>query len=812
MSYSSLAQPADLEQLAEARFGPLSVAETKLLRAAPKGEIAYCGPSEQDDDPNNDPVNSGNWAQDRWIRAELIRWLFVDREAKDLLDPRGIRAHAACITGKLDLSFVVVPFLLALRRCSLSDHLELSFIGIPSIDLSGTLLPSLNAEHATVKGSISLRRLRSKGLVHLAGACISGALACDGGAFQNPAKAGVARSGTALNAENAKVAGGILLRNGFAAEGTVWLYGAEIGGLDCSGGRFQNPAKADVAGSGAALIMERAKVAGSVYLRNGFAAKGTVRLYGAEIGGNLECDDGEFHNPPELGIVGSGIAIEAATVKVAGAVHLRKGFVAQGLVRLHGAEVGVSLDCQDGKFRNPAVANVSESGTALILDGANVAGSVLLRDGFAAEGVVRLYGAEIGGVLVCDGGNLQNPAAANAPGSGMALIADGAKVAGAVLLRNGFAAKGEVRLVGIEIGGSLSCDGGKFQNPAVADVSRSGMALIADGAKVAGAVLLRNGFAAKGEVRLSGSVIGVDLECDGGKFQNPAVANVPGSGTALIADGAKVAGAVLFRDGFAAEGVVRLYGAQIGGHLECRLGTFESLVLTNASASAIFDDEKSWPEPGMLFLDGFVYGHISGGPATAAERLGWVARQAPFTRHPYRQLAKVLKEAGDDRGWRRVCAEMERRTWQGKSWTVRPASWFLRGTIGYGYFSIRALWWLLALVIVGSLVYQRGYEAGSIVPTSKDAYYDISVAHKGLPGYYEAFRALPYSLENSFPLVKLGVQDKWGPGPDEQANTSRDAGWISPRLLRRFQWAQICIGWILATLFVAGVTGVIRKD
>jgi hypothetical protein len=618
----------------------------------------------------------------------------------------------------------------------------------------------------------------------------------------------------ALYAANAKVTGDVLLRNGFVAEGAVWLYRAEMGGLDCGDGKFENPATANIQGSGMALILEGARIGGPVYLRNGFAANGLVRLYGAEIKGNLECSGGKFKNPAKLGVPGSGIALEAATAKVYGAVILRDGFEAEGLVRLQAAEIGADLACGGGKFQNPAVANVSESGTALNAEGAKVAGAVLLRDRFAAEGAVRLYGAEIGGTFTCDDGRFQNPAAANVPGSGVALVADGVKVASAVLLRKCFA-QGEVRLVGAEIGGNLSCDGGEFQNPAAAEVPGSGMALIADGARVSGAVLLR-GCSAAGEVRMSGAEIGASLECDGGTFQNPTVANVSGSGTALIADGAKVAGAVLFRDGFAAEGLVRLYGTQIGGHLECRLGTFESLVLTNASVSAILDDESSWPKPGSLFLDGFVYRHISGGPATAAERLGWLARQASFTRQPYRQLAKVLREAGDDRGWRWVCAEMEKRTWEGESWTYRPVSWLLRGTIGYGYFSMRALWWLLAVVTVGSLLYSRGYKAGSMVPTDKEAY-NTFVTNGTLPGNYEAFYAIPYSLESSFPLVRFGVQDRWEPKPDSQAatgdQTSRLRAHITaPRFLRCFRWLQICIGWILATLFVGGVTGVIRRD
>jgi cytoskeletal protein CcmA (bactofilin family) len=221
----------------------------------------------------------------------------VNEGARDLLDPRGVRAHAAFIAGVLDLSFVAVPFSLALRRCALSDYLNLSFIEIPSVDLTGACLPSLNAEHATVKGTVSLRSLRSKGPINLRGALIGGTLDCTGGKFQNPTRVDVAGSGTALNVEQAKVAGGVLLRNGFIAAGSVWLYGAAIGALDCDGGKFHNPDGAEVQGARAALTLERANVVGSVYLRYGFFAEGMVRLYGSEIGGNLECDGGKFHNP-----------------------------------------------------------------------------------------------------------------------------------------------------------------------------------------------------------------------------------------------------------------------------------------------------------------------------------------------------------------------------------------------------------------------------------------------------------------------------------------------------------------------------------
>ncbi len=53
----------DLIAEARSRFGELSEAEAKLLRAALSGEVAYCGPSEKDDDPANDPAKADEWGE-----------------------------------------------------------------------------------------------------------------------------------------------------------------------------------------------------------------------------------------------------------------------------------------------------------------------------------------------------------------------------------------------------------------------------------------------------------------------------------------------------------------------------------------------------------------------------------------------------------------------------------------------------------------------------------------------------------------------------------------------------------------------------
>jgi hypothetical protein len=234
-----------------------------------------------------------------------------------------------------------------------------------------------------------------------------------------------------------------------------------------------------------------------------------------------------------------------------------------------------------------------------------------------------------------------------------------------------------------------------------------------------------------------------------------------------------------------------------------------TLNLTNASADSLVDDEKSWPGKGKLLLDGFVYRHISGNsPRDAKTRLKWLGRQDPFRPKPYRQLAKVLQETGDESGARKVLFEMERqrRHVEDRSWYSRLWGWLLRWTIGYGFYSWWAVGWLVVLIALGWGLFRIGYSSGTMAPTDKDAYCFFREHHGQPPDYYQRFTASIYSLENSLPFVNLGQKDHWMPDPNPQG-----ARWM-PGFLRWFRWGQVLLGWLLATLFVAGVTGVVRKE
>jgi hypothetical protein len=362
---------------------------------------------------------------------------------------------------------------------------------------------------------------------------------------------------------------------------------------------------------------------------------------------------------------------------------------------------------------------------------------------------------------------------------------------------------------------------------------QGGVALSADGIKVKGAVFLRSGknateedipFTAHGAVRLPGAQIDGQLDCHAGHFSNP-------KGDALIAFRAVVRSSVFLSHGFSAYGMVDLEGMHIGGNLDCRHGNFEraTLDLTDATVGALRDSGLNYLDPGppagyaptmwppgdadeskykhYLLLDGFVYGRIaSAGRIDVDKRLAWLKRQpkSPFRMQPYLQLVKILRDSGDKRGGLRVLEKMEdlRRDEESHGFSARLWGFILKLTIGYGYHPERAIWALAILVVLGWVVYGASYSAGRMAPTEKEAYTEFKKPGGKLPAQYPAFSPAIYSLENSVPLVKLDQAVKWQPDPA--------AAW--PPFVRWFLRLQILLGWVLATFFVAGVTGIVHKE
>jgi len=365
--------------------------------------------------------------------------------------------------------------------------------------------------------------------------------------------------------------------------------------------------------------------------------------------------------------------------------------------------------------------------------------------------------------------------------------ADELTVPGGVLMTDGFQAEGEVDLKRAKLGAQLNCRSGHFDNP-------GGFALRADGME-ASEVLLAYGFFARGEVNLVRAKVKNELICDEGTFLNP-------KGDAINADGILV-NEILMRQGFRADGLVKLQKARIYGSLDMIGGLFTALDLREAEVGNLKDSEASWPPAGKLLLDGFVYGRIAEGPDDARTRERWLKLQPEFAQQPYEQLAKVLEQAGDYAGGRHVKIEMEDRSlahgpindlkWY---WRIPAKLWSLtlKVTIGYGYAPWRALFWAIGIVMLGTYLFGTGMKYGVIAPA-----HDKSESH--FP-----FSAFWYSLDAFLPVVNLRQHDHWVP----TAHHVTVWGIRYDEFLRRYLWIHILLGWTITTLFVAGVTGVLK--
>ena len=439
-----------------------------------------------------------SWGETRTCRATVIRDILRGRLAPDP-DPHGLRLRGARIVGRLDLGNLSTQVNFELEHCLLEEGLlardaRLAFVGLAGCCLEHQTEPPLDAARLTcslldLSGARVLGHV-GRGAVCVESAHIGGQLNCDGARLRND-------SGPALNADGLHVDQSMFLRGGFTATGSgergaVNLYGARVGGVFSCDGTLRND-------SSLALNASRLHVDEHMFLRGGFSAtgsskRGAVYLYGAHIGGQLDCDGARLRND-------SGPALNADGLEVGQDMYLRQEFNATGAgdlgaVRLRGARIGGDLDCTGAGLRN-------DSGPALNADDLQVGHDLFLRGGFTAIGAgdlgaVRLRGAHIGGQLDCDGARLRND-------SGPALNASGLQADHDMWLRGGFTATGvgdygAVRLRGARIGGQLDCTGAGLRND-------SGPALLAAGLQVGHDLLLRGRFRVTG----AGNDVAVDL-------------------------------------------------------------------------------------------------------------------------------------------------------------------------------------------------------------------------------------------------------------------------------------------------------------
>lgn len=336
--------------------GKLARTEMRLLHHVRRGtQLDLLG------DRPADAAAMRAWGGEHEVRAEVIRDVLRGRLIE--ADPRGLRLRGARVVGTVDLEGVSSSVILALLECHLPDGLIARDARLSVVKLCG----------------------------------------CQVG--ETP--------GTAVDAARL-VATMLVLRDaavrGHGPDGAVDVRGARLVRLDCDGARLNND-------TGPALHGDSLRVEHEIYLRHGFAARGSgadgaVCLRGAQMA-RLECDGAMLANPTGPALRADSMQVEQRAFlrgEHRGGTNGRRDFEAHGAgdlgaVRLNGARLGL-MATDRATLRNP-------TGPALVAEAMQVERGVLCGGKFRAEGagdtgVVRLTSTRIGGRMLFDASGLRH--------------------------------------------------------------------------------------------------------------------------------------------------------------------------------------------------------------------------------------------------------------------------------------------------------------------------------------------------------------------------------------------------------------------
>jgi hypothetical protein len=352
-----------------------------------------------------------------------------------------------------------------------------------------------------------------------------------------------------------------------------------------------------------------------------------------------------------------------------------------------------------------------------------------------------------------------------------------------------FTAAGAVRLARADIAGQLSCSGAQLTG-----TDYEGNALVADGIHVGAAVLLDERFTAAGTVSLN-SARADQLVLSPAK---------PGGANEITfnftATEAQIARVLRWAPDGQFSGQVNLEDAHVG-ELE------DNWTPTGEQAHGY------WPLGGRLRLSGFTYGGL--GEASVEQRLRWIRSQyegsqyegdkpVSFAAQPYEQLAAMYRQVGQE-GEARVVAIARRRDLR-KYGKLNPyrrfGNWMLDWTIKYGYQTWRAAAGLAAVFVVFLMLSLVGQHQHVIVPLGDTKGLHPVPTATQCTSNYPCFYPFGYTVDTVIPIIQVHQAEYWG------LDAHAPYGW----LWVVGAWGATAAGWALATLLIAGYTGLVRQN
>lgn len=360
--------------------------------------------------------------------------------------------------------------------------------------------------------------------------------------------------------------------------------------------------------------------------------------------------------------------------------------------------------------------------------------------------------------------------------------------------------EGTVNLGGTHIGTGVDLAGSYLVN-----TDPEGPAFHGNNLRTGGGIFLNRSFRAEGggtlgTVRLSGAVIGGQLNLTSASIRNP-------EGPALVADYMQTRSNVMLNGGFHAEGrhangTVRFVGARVGGRLSCENGRVSAAdaghLAVNLSQTQVSGDlllPASFTD-GLLQLTGLTY---DGAPrrATLSDWLDMLATRTPrYASQPYFQLARAHQAAGHERDVHRIHLARQRDLLRRGGLDFWGRLWHrITGiTVGYGYRPANALLWWAGIVAVSILlIVGVASPAGLVHRTSGPGDESPSCS---------LVEQIGLALNVTTPLVN----------PSSQQSCLIDTTADSGQIVTAGTWVLQALAWAFLTLFVAGFTGLMRKS
>jgi hypothetical protein len=450
------------------------------------------------------------------------------------------------------------------------------------------------------------------------------------------------------------------------------------------------------------------------------------------------------------------------------------------------------------------------------------AGNLALNSGCTVRTEVRLARARIGRDLNLERLQLRSAEHSDTPIQ-RRLSAEGARIDGHAILQGGFESDGDLYLVGLRLAGDLRASDAHLSG-AVDGNGQRGDALNLDHARIAGSVTLDRGFSATGLVRLNQARIEGDLDCSGAAFD--------------------ALGELAWRDAT----TLSLDRARIGGTLSLTHQTrpLHGASLAGTRAAALTDDNSTWGE--SLALDGFAYERFGvSSPADAGFRLRWLMQQngahldRDFRPRPWRQVIKVLRQAGRQDAAREVAVALEAHRLRigrvgadaprGQRWLARGTHRLFGALVGYGYRPLRLVAAMAVLWLSSGALYWAAAENGAIVPSNPAVYNDPRYADcRGKAGSLEpsnwtqcqalavehpAFRPFAFSLELLLPFIDLRQRTQWTAVESHRGGMRREvlsaaSTWgLATRVL---SWYQMLAGWLAIALLALLAMRMFERD